>query len=183
MANTRVGHLINKLIVGCPHQLEPLYIRCKSILDIGCSDGNTFNSTEFRRIENRYGLDPKHFDFPPNGNFIQGEYNEEHPYWNKEFDLITLLDVIEHVPKEESVKMLSQAEKMARKMIIVWTPDTFLPTDKSNVDKWDTHRCGWTAFEFLDRGYCVYRTGKTFHHNPHGNTGDWASILAWRKND
>ncbi len=75
----------------------------------------------------------------------------------KSFDLVIALDIVEHLEKDESLAMIEQCEKIARKGVIFETPKGFVPT---NIDilghgghDVQTHRCGWEPDEFHNMGY------------------------------
>jgi len=75
------------------------------------------------------------------------------------FDLVLLLDIVEHLEKKESIKLLEMAEKIARIAVIIETPKGYIP---QNIDIWEwgghkyqTHRSGWEPEEFIKRGYKV----------------------------
>jgi ubiquinone/menaquinone biosynthesis C-methylase UbiE len=76
---------------------------------------------------------------------------------DKSFDAVTCCEVIEHLNKEDGLKLLDRLEKIARKRIIITTPwgDDFAfravqlryPTLK--------HLSGWLPKEFEERGYKI----------------------------
>jgi len=77
----------------------------------------------------------------------------------RSFDLVLLLDIVEHLGKEDSLRLMDMAEEIARVAVIVETPKGYIP---QNIDIWgwgghefQTHRCGWTPDEFEARGYKV----------------------------
>jgi hypothetical protein len=73
-------------------------------------------------------------------------------------DSVFALDVIEHMEKEEGLQFLKEAERVARKQILVYTPLGFYPQsyeDKNKLDRWQmgggywqTHRSGWNPEDF-----------------------------------
>ncbi|AFW95211.1 methyltransferase type 11 [Anabaena sp. 90] len=72
-------------------------------------------------------------------------------------DTVFLLDVIEHLHKEDGVNILSHAERVARKQIIVFTPLGFMPqtVHEGEKDGWglggasvQEHLSGWTPEDF-----------------------------------
>jgi hypothetical protein len=71
-------------------------------------------------------------------------------------DSVFALDFIEHLEKEEGLRMLAEAERLARVQIVVYTPNGFFPqshngpTDRWGMDggRWQTHRSGWTPEDF-----------------------------------
>jgi hypothetical protein len=50
--------------------------------------------------------------------------------------------------------MLRQMESLARKQVIIFTPNGFLP-QKSRDGDLQEHQSGWTAQEFRQKGYSV----------------------------
>ena len=78
----------------------------------------------------------------------------------KSFDLVIALDVIEHLEKQESLDMIKECEKIARKAVILETPEGYVP---QNLDilghgghEWQTHRCGWEKEELEKLGYKAF---------------------------
>lgn len=67
-------------------------------------------------------------------------------------DAVTLIDVVEHLEKEESKKLLSETIAIVNK-VVVFTPNGFMPQDDG---EWNTHRSGWTPQDFVGDGWEVY---------------------------
>lgn len=72
-------------------------------------------------------------------------------FLNDEVECVTLMDVIEHLPKEEGVALLEKTIRHA-KMVVVFTPLGFLQQEDG---RWNTHRSGWTPDDFRD-GWTVF---------------------------
>ena len=77
----------------------------------------------------------------------------------KSFDLVLVLDVVEHLEKADAWRLIEMAEAIARVAVIIETPRGFVP---QNIDIWNgggdtyqTHRSGWEPEEFTARGYEV----------------------------
>lgn len=77
----------------------------------------------------------------------------------KSFDLVLIIDIVEHLEKSDAFRLLDLAEEIARIAVIVETPQGYVP---QNMDIWghdghtyQTHRCSWETNEFTDRGYQV----------------------------
>ena len=77
----------------------------------------------------------------------------------RSFDLVLVLDILEHLEKADALRLLDMAEEIARVAVIVETPKGYVP---QNIDIWgwgghtyQTHRCGWEPEEFIARGYQV----------------------------
>jgi len=77
----------------------------------------------------------------------------------KSFDLVLVLDLVEHLDKADALRLLDMAETIARVAVIVETPRGFVPQNidiwKGGGDTYQTHRSGWEPEEFAARGYEV----------------------------
>lgn len=73
------------------------------------------------------------------------------------FDSVFMMDVIEHLTKEDGQDLIRHAERLACKQIVLFTPWGFLPQryEDNDVDgwgmrggHWQAHRSGWTPDDF-----------------------------------
>ncbi len=71
------------------------------------------------------------------------------------FDCVIALDVIEHLTKEDGYKLLDMMEKIAKKKVIIYTPNGFIAQGADDGNLWQIHKSGWTAGEMEKRGYKV----------------------------
>ena len=79
---------------------------------------------------------------------------------DKSVDTVFALDFIEHLEKQDGLRMLAEAERVARRQIVVHTPHGFFPQSYDDPHKpdrwgmdggyWQTHRSGWTPEDFGD---------------------------------
>ncbi|MGB1225737.1 MAG: hypothetical protein ACPHCN_16570 [Mycobacterium sp.] len=78
-----------------------------------------------------------------------------------EADVITMLDVIEHLPKQAGEKRLREAIRAASLGVVVATPygwhpqapeDSPWPEDKANPNPYQAHLSGWEPREFEAAG-------------------------------
>ena len=77
---------------------------------------------------------------------------------DKSVDTVFALDFIEHLEKADGLRMLREAERVARRQIVVFTPHGFFPQsydDPAKPDRWgmdggfwQTHRSGWGPEDF-----------------------------------
>jgi hypothetical protein len=71
-------------------------------------------------------------------------------------DTVFLLDIIEHLPKEQSLPLLRRTERLARKQVVVFTTLGFVAQhhpdgkDAWGLDgaAWQEHRSGWSPADF-----------------------------------
>ena len=75
--------------------------------------------------------------------FLKGDH--------KNYDCVLMLDVIEHLPKENGLKVLKQLQEMSDNIIII-TPRRLSMT-KSNWNTWEDHKCVWSKQEFEELGF------------------------------
>ncbi|GAG79676.1 unnamed protein product, partial [marine sediment metagenome] len=81
----------------------------------------------------------------------------------KSFDVVTVTDVIEHLTREEGIKLIEDAEKLARKKVIFFTPKIWDDNREAvknpkywsygNIDNY--HKSLWTEEDFTERGYTI----------------------------
>lgn len=146
-----------------------------SILDVAC--GLSLKS-KFLTAQIRVGVDiyDKYFEhIESNVPYVVIKYDVRklnEIFMPKSFDLVIALDIIEHLEKKESLAMIAQCEKIARKAVILETPKGYIP---QNLDiqghgghTYQTHRCGWEIKELEDLGYSVivrdYQMSKIKRH-------------------
>lgn len=75
----------------------------------------------------------------------------------KSIDSVLALDVIEHLRRREGVRLLAEAQRVAMRQVIIFTPLGFYPQSyrKGQRDRWgmagghwQTHRSGWIPADF-----------------------------------
>jgi len=78
-------------------------------------------------------------------------------YSDKSFDAVILFDVLEHFVKANSWKVLEQAERIARKYVVVWGPLGQDGMDRYNKERQNIdgmyHQCVMEEKEFADRNF------------------------------
>lgn len=131
-----------------------------SILDVAC--GLSLKS-KYIPAKIRVGVDiyEKYFKYIESDEpYLVIKYdvrNLEKIFIPNSFDLVLALDIIEHLEKKESKKMIKQCEKIAKKAVVLETPNGKV---EQNIDitghgghTFQTHRCGWTPDELKKMGY------------------------------
>lgn len=135
-------------------------IDCKSVLDLGCGAQSMVPSVVPEEIETvgvecfrpsyeeavQKSRHKKYF----HANIMEIEFED------KSFDAVVALDVLEHLTPEEGEKLLQRMERWARKKVIVFTPNGFLPQEEYDENPFMEHQSGWEVEEFKRRGYQVF---------------------------
>ena len=83
------------------------------------------------------------------------------PFTEKSFDIVLCLEIIEHMPKEDGFKLLSDLERIARRQVILSTPvgEKIHPEPhKIKTFPW-SHFSSWHPAEFRKLGYKVRGDG------------------------
>lgn len=102
--------------------------------------------------------------------------------------IVTLCDVIEHIPKEQGEKLLHDIAFYNPAMTILSTPSGYFRQDPENypdvVDhKGQEHLCGWREKEFYSLKYNTFLIGKRIGDDGYFKTYPYAivdSIIAFR---
>ena len=65
------------------------------------------------------------------------------------------LDVIEHLEKTDGLRLLDQMETIARKKVIIFTPNGFLEQKPFDGNEWQRHVSGWEIDEMRQMGFDI----------------------------
>lgn len=156
-------------------QLEKGLLDCHSVLDVGCgvdspigrikksfySEGidifrPSIQGSKKKKIHDQYRI----------GNIMKIDTF----YKPKSFDGIIALDIIEHLEKKKALILIRKMEKIARKKIIILTPNGFQAQHHGD-NPYEEHKSGWAVSELKRFGYRVYGLrGLKFIR------GEWATI-------
>jgi SAM-dependent methyltransferase len=138
----------------------------KTVLDIGCGRGVPAHLV-LRRRPPYYlvGLDifePYVRECQKRGTheaLILGDARRLPFSRSKPFDIVFLLEVIEHLDKQEAKQVLEAAEEICRKQIIVTTPVGFVKQQAYDDNLYQEHKSAWSPAEFKRMGYKVRGVG------------------------
>lgn len=144
----------------------------ETVADVGCSDG--------RGSEVLGALDSTGFDiYEPalraavaNGRRRRGVLADVRrlPLRDQSFDVVVSLDVVEHFDKPEAVDLVAELERVARRLVVLLTPNGFVPQPPGEDEPWQEHRCGFDAAELEALGYSVTgRGGPSALRGPYGS--------------
>lgn len=89
--------------------------------------------------------------------YIRSDVTKIHKIFRrKSFDAVIALDLIEHLTKKDGEKLLVAMEAIARKKVIVMTPNGFYKQEPYEGNKYQIHKSGWSVEDFRSRGFAVY---------------------------
>lgn len=133
----------------------------KSVLDVGCGNDSPLGRLNKTFYSEGIDIYKKCIDVSrKNKNhdaYRLGDVRKLGKYYkNGSFDVTMSLDVIEHLTKSESLKMISQMEIVAKKKVILMTPQGYIDQKAYDGNPYQVHHSGWTKKNLQDLGYKVY---------------------------
>lgn len=150
-----------KVFPDYPMELNNVVGDIDTLLDIGCGDNSPvqFLSSDIHKV----GVDifQPSIDVSKKKN-IHSEYVklnvlEVADYFDESsFDCAVASDLIEHLEKKDGYELIRQMERVAKKRIIIFTPNGFLKQGEYNQNPWQVHHSGWTPEEMEEMGFRVY---------------------------
>jgi len=94
----------------------------------------------------------------------------------RSFDVVQACDFIEHLNKEDGLQWLRDADRVAAKAVLLFTPIGLVPSPAADLhpdNPYQRHLSGWTYAELEALGY---QTGRTVEGNMWRDT----AIVAWK---
>lgn len=135
--------------------------RCESLLDVGCGAESPIAGFS-SKIPLTVGVDAHAKSIEQaRARGIHKQYHvmnvkeiaQKFPL--KSFDIVLLSDVIEHLPKEEGLELMRSAESLAKKRVIIFTPNGFLKQIPVDDNPHQLHLSGWQPQEMKRFGYRI----------------------------
>lgn len=97
------------------------------------------------------------------------DYIKDQP--DESVDVVSLIDAIEHMEKKKGLAVLKHAKRVARKKVLVFTPEGYLENDPHNAwgieggDEYQKHKSGWEIKELEKLGFkLVKKVGDISQH-------------------
>lgn len=146
-----------KIFTPYPIELQNLLLDCNSILDVGCGSNSPIQF--FSKNMYSVGIDV----FAPsieesknkgihNKYYKMGVLDIGSKFSDNSFDCVLASDLIEHLEKKEGLKLIKLMEKIAKKKIIIFTPNGYLPQGECENNPYQEHKSGWTYLEMQKKG-------------------------------
>jgi SAM-dependent methyltransferase len=132
---------------------------CKTVLDLGC--GAQPYVGQCTDVEKVIGVDASYdacVSAQKANKYVRVVQSvlPELPFHARSVDCVTMLQVVEHLPKATASRLIEEAEKVARHKIIITTPNGFVEQDGYGGNPFQQHLSGWTTDDFEQRGYAVW---------------------------
>lgn len=135
---------------------------CDSVLDIGCGRSNTIqrvipDGTQTMGIDlHEPSIEQARSNGHHNEYRVLNALDIDSEFGKDAFAAVVSFDLVEHLTKEDSSRLLDKMEIVARDYIVVVTPNGFIPQSEEPDNPYQRHHCGWVPEEMVDRGYTVY---------------------------
>jgi SAM-dependent methyltransferase len=151
---------------GIAHILEAIPTDAHSLLDAGCGGGVIGALCRiYRSMERQVGVDA----YPPALELCRRHHfydelmeldltSSRLPFADGSFDVVTCVEVIEHLERGAGLRLLDELERVGRH-VIVSTPNGFLEQDDLEGNPLQRHRSEWSVADFRARGYDVRGIG------------------------
>lgn len=133
---------------------------CETLLDVGCGSDSPIRHFS-RHLKYTVGVDAYE---PAIAISKERGIHDEYKVMNvldldifpqKSFDCVLAASVIEHLPKKDGYRLISMMERIARKKIIILTPNGFLPQSGWDENPYQQHLSGWDPVEMKNLGFRV----------------------------
>jgi len=141
------------------HLLKKELKDCYSILELGCGNNSPLKTLNKRHylvgvdLHEPYLKESKKIGI--HNKYIKADIRKIN-FRKNSFDAVVLLDVIEHLTKEEGTSLIRKMEKWAKKKIILFTPGGYVLQKEYDKNKLQLHKSGWNADELKNLGFKVY---------------------------
>jgi Methyltransferase domain len=135
--------------------------RGASLLDVGCGSSTPFAAIrdvigDLTGIEVHHEAVEASRRLGAHDRIIEGDIRKlANQFAPDSFDVVAAIDVLEHLTHEEGAALLDDMAKIARRRVIVFTPNGFVSQTARGGNPWQVHRSGWGVDEFRGRGYRV----------------------------
>ena len=132
---------------------------CKRVLDVGCGSASPMQALGIGHLAGIEGYAPAYESAKSaktHDELVLGDIRNLEQYFKPgSFDACVALDVIEHLTKEDGLKLMASMEKIAARKTVFFTPNGFLPQRNAENDDLQLHLSGWEAWEMRKHGYRV----------------------------
>jgi len=134
---------------------------CRSVLDVGCGRLSPLASSGYTGF--KVGVDISRGDLAEarraatHDQLIRADVARIGDLVRpRSFDAVVCLDVIEHLERAPALALLATLERLARRRVVVFTPNGFVPQPATADNPYQEHRSGFTTGDMRAHGYTVH---------------------------
>jgi hypothetical protein len=140
-------------------QVRKALIGSERVLDVGCASSMHLRWYGVPYAAGLEGYRPSYEEAKRIGShdeMVLGDVREVDRFFKPgQFDTCMAVDVIEHLPKEDGLKLMRDLERIASRKVIIITPSGFLPQRQTEAGDLQEHLSGWETEEMRGYGYQV----------------------------
>lgn len=150
----------NIIFTSTRQYLENELKGCHSFLDVGCG----INTPIQNYSKQYYSVGVDAFEPSIEDSRKKGLHTEymlmdvlgiDKKFKNNSFDCVVALDLVEHLEKDDELKLIKMMEKIAKQKVIIFTPNGFLHQSQHSGNILQIHKSGWDAKSMMAYGYKV----------------------------
>jgi len=142
--------------------LEDALGEAHHVLDVGCGENSPLARFE-RRPRHSVGIDifPRALERARAAR-THDDYRRmdvldiEGTFEPGSFDACVAFDLLEHLPEDDGARVLEMMELVARRRVVIFTPNGFVPQEATEGNPYQVHRSGWSAARLAAAGYSVH---------------------------
>ncbi len=152
---------------------KSLQANIKTVLDLGCGEGTfglRFNQNKKYQITGTDIFTPYLKKALSTGRYRsvkKVDLTKKLPFYAKQFDLVVCLETIEHLKKIAGEKLLSEMERVGKKMIIISSPIGIASQEDYDKNIHQKHQSSWYPKDLSVLGYKVYGIGLKIVYGKH----------------
>lgn len=138
------------------------YLRdCTSVLDVGCGTNSALQYIQLPLCKEGIDVYKKSVVISRkkkiHDHYTIGDVRKLNYFFApKSFDAVICIDVIEHLTQQEGIQLMKQMEIIAKKRVILLTPNGFYHQHALEGNPYQIHKSGWKSSRFTRLGYKVY---------------------------
>lgn len=135
-----------------------------SVLDLGCGTGAAAEVLNSNKLHEFTGIDiyKPYLEFCKSKGYYQKIEKKDLTKLKlkkKSFDVILLLQVIEHLSKKEGIRLLKECFNAAEKAVIIAVPNGFCHQEEYDCNPHHEHKSTWNVSDLNKMGFKVFGQG------------------------
>jgi SAM-dependent methyltransferase len=149
--------IIPKAEVEREKAVAKLLENCESVLDVGCGRGSALHFFTGRKdgVEIYHPYVEEVLQSGHYGHVFELDARDFSSVPDKSYDAAVCFHVVEHMSKREGLFLLREMERIARRTVVVETPNGYMTQEGYDDNEFQKHRSGWDPHEFESLGYHV----------------------------